>query len=123
MHRAGAASAHAAAELGAGELRVIAQVPEERPRGVAVEGGLTPVQGEANHRDLPHDHRRWRRARNDISAMKTRTMRTLVRSPRSPRDVEAWAETCGGAAEWRRDPAVRRECPHVPGAGRLWRCP
>ena len=50
MDGAGAAERDAAAELGAGEPEFVAEVPQQRHVGIAVEAARSPVHGQFDHR-------------------------------------------------------------------------
>src|SRR6516225_483716 len=49
MHRTGATQRHAAAELGPGETKFVAQVPQERHRGVAPECAFLSIDLDVDH--------------------------------------------------------------------------
>ncbi len=49
MDRAGSAQRHPAAELGAGQRQFVAQIPEQRHRGVVVERTLDAIDFQADH--------------------------------------------------------------------------
>src|SRR5580692_12388224 len=53
MDRAGAASGHAAAKLGAGQSKNVAEIPEHGHRRIAVEGLRLPIDMQSDHASLP----------------------------------------------------------------------
>jgi hypothetical protein len=55
MHRAGTAQRHAAGELGPGQTEHVAQVPEQRHIGFAVEGVLYTIDFEIDHIDVRNE--------------------------------------------------------------------
>jgi hypothetical protein len=55
VHSARATQCHAAAELGPGQTEDVAQVPEQRHIGFAVEGVLYTIDFEIHHIDLRNE--------------------------------------------------------------------
>src|SRR5882757_1356511 len=53
MHRAGAAERNAAAEFRAGQSKLVAQIPHQRHRRIAVERALLSVHADIDHEVLP----------------------------------------------------------------------
>jgi len=55
MHGAGPTQRHAAAELGSGQSEDVAQVPEQRHIGLAVERALDTIDFEIDHIDIRNE--------------------------------------------------------------------
>ena len=53
VHGARAAGRDAAAELRAGQAQLVAEVPQERHRGIALEGALHAVHAQLGHAGYP----------------------------------------------------------------------